>query len=168
MTTLVVEDGTGLSTSNAYCTKDEADEYHEMRLHNTTWTTAATATQEAAIMWATKLLDNNISWDGLKYTEDQALEWPRDGVYDRGGYEIDVDEVPQFLKDATAEFAFWLIASDLTSDDPSKGYRRIKAGSLELEVNRWDRKGIVPRAVWSIIRFCAVKSAAKSKTTVRV
>lgn len=168
MPTLVVEDGTGLSTSNAYCTVDEADLYHEMRLHNAVWTEASDDDKEIAIMWATKLLDNNITWDGLKYTEDQALDWPRDGVLDRGGYEIDVDEIPQFLKDATAEFAFWLIAADLTADDASKGYRRIKAGSLELEVNRWDRKGIVPRAVWSIIRFCAVKSAAKSKTTVRV
>jgi hypothetical protein len=168
MATLVVEDGTGLTTSNAYCTPDEADLYHEMRLHNATWAATGDDDKEAAIMWATKLLDNNITFDGWKYTEDQALAWPRDGVLDRDGYEIDIDEIPQFLKDATAEFAFWLIASDPTADDSSKGYKRIKAGSLELEVNRWDRKGIVPRAVWSIIRFCSVKSASKSKTTVRV
>lgn len=168
MPVLVVETGAGLSNSNSYCTTDEADEYHEMRLHNTTWTDSSDDTKEAALMWATKLLDSNVKFDGLKYTEDQALEWPRDGVLDRGGYEIDVDEIPSFLKDATAEFAMWLIASDLTADDATSGYKRIKAGSLELEVNKWDRRGIVPRAVWAIIRFCAIKSSSKSRYTVRV
>lgn len=168
MVAIAVEDGTGMTDSNAYVSVADADDYHEMRLHNTTWTGAINTTKEIALMWATKLLDASVEWDGWKYTEDQALEWPRDGVSDRAGYEIDVDEIPQFLKDATAEYAMHLIASDLTAEDGTKGFKRLRAGSLELEINRWDRKGTIPKSVWELIRFCAVKAAAKSRYLVRV
>jgi len=168
MPDLVVETGAGLATSNAYCTVDEADIYHEGRLHNSTWTSAGDTDKEIALMWATKLLDANVVWDGWKYTEAQALEWPRDGVNDRAGYEIDIDDIPQFLKDATAEYAMHLIGADLTAEEGTKGFRRLKAGSLELEVNRWDRKSVIPKSVWALIRFCAVKAAVKSRHLVRV
>lgn len=167
MPIIVVEDGTGLTNSNAYVSVDNADIYHEMRLHNTTWTGAIDTDKEIAIMWATKLLDTLVTWDGWKYTEAQALEWPRDGISDRAGYEIDVDEIPQFLEDATAEYAMHLIASDLTAEDGTKGFKRLRAGPLELEVNRWDRKGTIPKSVWNIIRFCSVKAATKSRYLVR-
>jgi len=167
MPDLVVETGAGLSNSNSYCTVDEADLYHETRLHNTTWTGSGDTNKEISLMWATKLLDSLVTWDGWKYTEAQALQWPRDGVLDQAGYDIEIDEIPQFLKDATAEFAMHLIASDLTLEDGTKGFSRLKAGPLEMEINRLDRKGMIPKSVWGLIRFCAVKSSSKTKHLVR-
>ena len=168
MVDILVETGTGSTTSNSYISLDDAETYHEMRLHNTDWSGAADDTKEIALMWATKLLDSLVLWDGWKYTEDQALEWPRDGVNDRAGYAVDVDEIPQFLKDATAEYAMHLIASDVTAEAGTKGFKFLKAGPLEMEINRWDRTSMIPKSVWSLIRFCATKASSKSKHLVRV
>ena len=167
MATLVVEDGTGKTNSNAYCTLDEADLYHEMRLHVSDWTGASDDDKEAAIMWATSLLDTLVTWNGYKYDEDQALLWPRDGVLDRAGYDIDVDEIPQFLKDATAEFARILIATDKTAETDTKGFKSIHVGSIQLSIDRYDRPGMLPKSVWNLVRFCCEKVARPSKTLVR-
>ena len=43
--TLVVEDGTGKTTANTYISLDDADTYHENRLHVSDWT-GATETEK--------------------------------------------------------------------------------------------------------------------------
>ena len=163
MPTLVAEDGTGLATSNSYCTLDEADTYHEGRLHVSTWTSAGDDDKETALIWATRLLDELVVWDGLKYTEDQALLWPRDGCLDRGGYEILTSVVPQFVKDATAELARYLIGADRTAENDTRGFKYLRAGTLEMEISKYDRAGVLPDSVWNIVRFCATKAAAQTR-----
>ena len=73
----------GGASSNAYCTLAEAETYMEARLHKADWTAAADATKNSAIVWATRLLDEGLEWDGTVYSEEQALRWPRTGVYTR-------------------------------------------------------------------------------------
>jgi hypothetical protein len=43
--TLVVEDGTGLSTANSYATAANGDTYHDKHYYATDWTGASTAEQ---------------------------------------------------------------------------------------------------------------------------
>jgi len=108
---LVVEDGTGLSTATSYATVDEADSYHADRLHASTWTDAPAATKEAALVSATRVLDH-MTYAGLPYTTTQALQWPRCDVYDRNGNAVAVTAVPASLKSAAAELARLLIDDD--------------------------------------------------------
>lgn len=115
--TLVVEDGTGLSTANSYCSLADADAYHERRLHSQVWRQVADpASQDqkkAALVWATRLLDEQCDWLGSRSTLTQALGWPRRDVLGRFGDEFyDSDEVPQVVKEATAELARLLIEED--------------------------------------------------------
>lgn len=128
MTIIVTPGG---SDSNSYATRAEADQYHTERLHNTAWTNADTATKEAALVWATRTLDANFYWVGVKSTEEQALEWPRSGAVDRNGYGIDDDVVPVQVKNAQSELAFLLIEGDrtLASDPDADGVTELKLGS---------------------------------------
>lgn len=145
--TLVKETGAGLTTANSYATAAEGDTYHDKHAYATTWTGATTANKEAALVMATRLLDEGITWAGTRNTKDQALEWPRVGAYDRGGWAIDNDELPTLLVDATAEMARWLLSSDRTAEAGTEGFSSLKVGTLALVIDKGDRKNIIPPVV---------------------
>lgn len=103
---LVVENGTGLSTAQSYVTVAECDAYHAAR-GNSTWTDASTLDKERALVRATAALDGRYSFrfPGCRLEEDQALEWPRLDALDARGYIIDSDSVPLAVKNASCEAA---------------------------------------------------------------
>ena len=110
--TLVVEDGTGLSTSESYISVADADTYiAAYRGANTTWDAAADAAKEVAARQATKYLDGISIWKGMKAFSAQALDWPRIYAYDETLTAY--DGVPTALEQATAEVMF-LIVTGLT------------------------------------------------------
>src|ERR1017187_2308118 len=75
--TLVKEDGTGKADANAYAEVANGDAYHAGHLYATAWT-AATADQKAvALVMATRLIDAEYQFNGLRTVDAQALQWPR-------------------------------------------------------------------------------------------
>ncbi len=145
--TIVVETGTASATANSNVSVANANTYHASHLYGSAWNQATDAAKEKGLIWATRLLDEQMDWSGLKRERAQALQWPRVGVNDRGGYLIDSNTMPQPIKDATAEFARYLLTADRTAESDTLGFRRIKAGPVEIEVNIADRVQIVPRHV---------------------
>lgn len=146
----------GASDANSYATVVEADAYHEEHLYATNWSSAATATQDIALVWATRLLDEMMEWSGRKNTQTQALRWPRSLVFGPDGYPVDSSVIPQFLKDATAEFARKLIEEDRTDEGSArtlKGFKKLVVGPIELTVDAYTEKPVMPPSVWSIIKF---------------
>ena len=63
--------------ANTYATLAEAETYHETRLHNDDWNSAASADKNKALAWATRLLDDLIDWFGSKTDVYQPLLFPR-------------------------------------------------------------------------------------------
>jgi hypothetical protein len=141
--TLTLEDGTGLSNSNSFATVAEGDGYHDGHLYPSTWTGAATATKEAALVMATRLLDRKTKWPGSKVKSTQALAWPREDV-ECDGFEIPANLVPQPVKDATAELARLLIGEDLTAEVAQNELESIGLGkgALEIKFNGKPKKQI--------------------------
>jgi len=166
--TLVVEDGTGKTNSNSYASSANGDSYHDKHVAATDWTGATTAVKEAALAHATRLLDENVSWHGIKQDPDQALEWPRAGVSDKNGYAIDSNEIQQWLIDATAELARWMIIGDRTLEAGEKGFKRLKVGDLELEPNLSDRKEILPKIVIRMVAPFGTVAGGMTAKLVRV
>ncbi len=152
--TLVAESGSGDPTANSYAALADGDAYHAGHLHATAWHQANDGDKEKGLIWASRLLDESIVWDGVKATKDQALQWPRHGVRDRGGFVIDSDSIPAGLNNATAELARCLLSEDRTAfdDQDTRGFRRIKAGSVEVEIDRSDRKSVLPPRVVDMLR----------------
>ena len=151
--TLVIEDGSGLANSNSYATRAEGTTYFEGRLYVTGWTNATNADKDAALVWATDLIDDWVDWHGSRTSEDQALRWPRFSVKDPDGYVLDSDSIPTFLKDAVAEQALFLLAGDPTAEPDTKGFKRLKVDVLELEVDKLDRDAttVIPDVVMAIV-----------------
>lgn len=103
---LIVEDGTGLTTADAYVSLAEADAYFATR--NTAWAAFSSTDREAAIRAATSWMDDSYLglWKGSRTVEAQALAWPRDNspgyslMWSRGasprtqGYLYDIDGFP--------------------------------------------------------------------------
>lgn len=141
------------ASSNSYCTKAEADTYHEARLHASDWSGADDATKEAALVWATRVLEDYVDWFGTPTTVTQALRWPRQGLFDRDSNTVDEDTIPQFLINATSELARLLIAEDRTDDPDTSGFERISVGPISLSVNTLDRIKVIPENVWAMISY---------------
>lgn len=165
--TVVVD--AGAANANSYCSVAEGTTYHTGRLHNDDWADAGSSDKSAAVVWATRLLDDHILWDGLRVGGTQILEWPRAGLFDPGGYSIETGSIPQFLKNATAEFARWLIAEDRTLETNRDliGFDEMEIGTLKLKTNPNKTRPAVPPSVMSIISHYGHLKGRK-KTLVRI
>ena len=100
---LIVEDGTGLPTANAFISYTGASTYHSDR-GNIAWAQASEAKGNAAILYATEYINSTFQWRGTSIVEDdQALNLPTKGGYDDQGREI--IGLPVQVPRATAELA---------------------------------------------------------------
>ena len=126
------------SSYNCFCSLLEADAYHGRRLNNDTWRTATEDTRTSALFHATDILHRQ-KWMGIPTSYSQALAWPREFIPNRislnQGFSGDIvhvnadtpeslsfeylsaTSIPQFLKDATAELANYLIVRAASGKD---------------------------------------------------
>lgn len=167
--TIVVEDGSMLSNANSFCSVAAANTYHAGHLYASAWLQANDATREKALIMATRLLDENFGWAGIASDDSQALGWPRSGVYDRNGYAIDWNVMPQALLDATAELARLLMAKDRTAETDTIGFKSLRVGSIALEVDRYDRDrdDIIPKHVKRMLAHLGSARGGSVRTLVR-
>ena len=88
---LVVEDGTGLATSNSYATTAFCDTYFANQGGLAAWTNANVQVRTRALVQATMWLDANYGtrFAGYRGSNTQALEFPRSLAYDAQGYAIE-------------------------------------------------------------------------------
>jgi hypothetical protein len=174
--TLIVEDGTSKPDSNTYIGLADADAYFEGRLHAEAWTAADDPTKSAALVHAARMLDQYISWLGEKSNTDQAMEWPRWGVYLDGSvyymtpnqpaawvYAIDSDTIPRVLKDAQCELALVLIGQDLQSLPDTAGFKVISVAGVELEVDKHDRLREIPAHVFKLVSHLGVRKGSTTR-----
>ena len=127
----VVEDGTGLSGANSYASVTEALTYFN-DVQNTTWTSASTSAQQAALVQASRYIDLRwgIKFPGQQLSPDQGLEFPRTGTHG-----LD-NSIPQLLKRAVYEYGVRALQNPLapdpqTNSGPITYQKSKKVGPLE-------------------------------------
>jgi len=137
--TLVVEDGTGISTANSYATAAEGDTYWSDRGGETVWDASSTAVKEAGLVKGTQYIETRFGHRILGSPEFtvQALEFPRLYLYDR--YGVLIEGVPDKLKWATIEYGVRAISAALWNEPTmnSKGrvvVERSKVGPIEEDI----------------------------------
>jgi len=133
---IIVEDGSGLSTAESYISVADASTYFSNR-GVTTWASIASdALREAALRKATDYMTATYRnrWEGFRYTEDQALDWPREGVV-RDSWAVGYDEVPIEVQRACAEFALKAASAEL-QEDLTRGVVREKIDVIEIEYDK--------------------------------
>jgi len=129
---LIIEDGTIVAGAESYVSAADATTYHGNR-GNTTWAGTDTV-KDAALLKAAAYLDGHYCkrFKGTKYQPlDQNMQWPRIGVV-IDGFVLDVDVIPQRLKDAQCELALIALSADL-APSVSAGIKREKVDVLETE-----------------------------------
>ena len=118
-TTLVVEDGTGKTDANSYCTVAYADTYHATYTASSDWSGATEANKIAALIKGTMYIDLKYGqrWKGYKARgygdeDEQALDWPQIGNYDADGWPYDEMTIPARIKQAACEAALRALLGD--------------------------------------------------------
>jgi len=134
MADLIVEDGTIVANADSYISRANADSYFTNHGSPTDWTGATDANKDSALRYATVFLDSMYTWRGTIADESQVLRWPRAGVVDDEGRDIDDDTIPQKIKDAQCELGLLHLASVLNEAfDRGGAVAREKVGSVEIE-----------------------------------
>jgi hypothetical protein len=150
---LVVETGAGIEGANSYASRADGDTYHEGRLHSSAWTGATNETKEQALVMATRFLDSNVEWKGIRNALSQALGWPRRGaLWD--GHEVPRDMVPRPVINATCELARLLIGADLQAEQDSDNVKAINLGQSALVIDFKDdsKTRRIPLAIGELLQ----------------
>jgi len=135
--TLIVEDGTGKAGAEAYISVADASTYFTNR-GNTAWGSISTeALQEAYLRQATDYMTQiyRDRWEGVRFTQDQALDWPRSGAT-RDSWSVPIDEVPVEVQNACAELALKASSGEL-APDLTQGVIREKVDVIEVEYDKY-------------------------------
>jgi len=162
--TLIKEDGTGKADANAYASMADGDAYHGGHLYATAWT-AATADQKAvALVMASRLIDAEYQFGGVKTMDSQALLWPRYRCVDpdrdpeiRVGrlmiWENWVPEnlVPQNVVAATCELARELLIADRTAAPPGEGLKYYNDAGKQTGYDKTDTRPVIPPLVQAML-----------------
>jgi hypothetical protein len=101
----VVEDGSGLQNSNSYSSVLDADEYLVVTRDAVAWLALSQSEKESFLIFATRFLDQNVSYKGSKASTTQALRWPRYYAEDCDGQIYLETELPRPIRNATIELA---------------------------------------------------------------
>lgn len=133
--TLTLDATVGGANSNTFGTLTEANDYLAARLNVGAWTSLPDdASKNAALAWATRLMEAEIDWTGMPASTTQALAWPRTGMVGRNGAVIPSDVIPQEIKNLQFELALQLASSDplAINQAAAAGLTSLQAGPVKL------------------------------------
>lgn len=138
----------GGATSNSYVTREEANAYFGDRLHATAWTELGNTEKDQALITATHTLDWYCRWKGIKASDTQALDHPRDEVTNptTGEYYPTNALIPA-VKVATFELALVFLERDRTADPDLAGLKEVRAASLMLKTDDKDFNSDAPKTI---------------------
>lgn len=144
-------------SSNSYATLAEATAYHDGRLWSDEWAAATAAKREAALRYATSIIDRfDFEPNTRPAVDGQALRWPRTGVFDLDGNRLPVNVVPAPIVAACCELAYSLLVDDRTAEVAVPEFKSLSVAGIGVEFNVREanaaRKPILPRAVVDILR----------------
>jgi hypothetical protein len=171
--TLIKEDGTGRADANAYADATDCDAYHAGHLYATAWTGASDDQKSAALVMASRLIDSEYQFNGLRSQSLQALQWPRVNCLDPDKAPIPIltslllvdpfvpfSIVPKQVVQATCEMARELLITDRTASPVGEGLKYQNAGTTQTGYDKTDTRPVIsPVAQAMLIKFGSLVSA---------
>ena len=122
---IVVENGTVVSGANSYVTEAELATYAADR------GVTISGTASVLLIQAMDYLES-LNYIGIKYSEDQPLQWPRDEVY-IDGYYIERTTIPNELKNGQLAAALAIDAGNNPLSTVDRATKREKVDVIEVE-----------------------------------
>jgi hypothetical protein len=154
--TLIKEDGTGRNDANSYASVADADAYHDGHLYAAAWTAASGANKEKALVMATRLIDGQFQFEGVKTKDVQTLQWPREGCHDpdadgwSGGTVAD-NVVPKGVIEATCEMARELLIADRTAAPAGEGLKYHNLGTEQTGCDKTDTRPVISHVAQALL-----------------
>ena len=154
--TLIKEDGTGKVDANSYANAADGDAYHDGHLYATAWTAATLANKEKALVMATRLIDAEFQFNGVKTTVTQALQWPREDCHDPdvdswNGNTVASDIVPRVVVDAICEMARELLIADRTAAPEGEGLKYDNTGTTQRGFDKGDKRPVISHVTQAML-----------------
>ena len=161
--TLVKETGAGLANANAYANVADGDAYHEGHLYASAWTAATDDQKAAALVMATRLIDAEYQFSGVRSVMTQSLQWPRAECpsTDDGDALVD-DVVPKAVVQATCELARELLIVDRTASPEGEGLKYQNVGGNQTGYDKSDTRPVIPAVVQAMLAKFGALLKAKS------
>ena len=160
---VVKETGSGLSNANSYASVDDGDIYHDGHLYAAAWTSAVMDKKIPALVMATRLIDAEYQFLGVRSVDSQSLQWPRENCPDPDADDmVPKTVVPKAVVQATCELARELIITDRTASPPGEGLSFQNVGSTQTGYNKSDTRPIIPAVVQALLAKFGVLIKAKS------
>jgi hypothetical protein len=154
--TLIKEDGTGKADANAYADLADGNAYHDGHLYATAWTGATDDQKSAALVMASRLIDSEYQFNGLRSQSLQALQWPRVNCPDPDKAPIPIltslllvdpfvpfSIVPKQVVQATCEMARELLIADRTAAPVGEGLSYQNIGGNQTGYDKSDRRPVI-------------------------
>ena len=173
--TLIKEDGTGKVDANSYTSAADGDAYHEGHLYASAWTAATTPNKEKALVMTSRLIDGQFQFEGVKVSDAQALQWPREDCHDPdadgwNGGTVAENVVPKGVVEATCEMARELLVADRTAAPVGEGLKYQNVGTTQTGYDTSDRRPVISRVAQAMLaKYGAlIKGASGAVRLVRV
>ena len=156
--TLIKEDGTGRIDANSYADATDSDAYHAGHLYATAWTGATADNKAAALVMASRVIDAEFQFNGVKASAAQALQWPRSDCRDPDAVATSATAgvvasniVPKSVLNATCELARELLTVDRTAAPPGEGISSDWTSTAGKKYSKTDVRPILSRLVLSLL-----------------
>ena len=158
MLTLVKEDGTGKNDANSYASVADADAYHEGHLYASAWTGATSPDKEKALVMATRLIDAEYQFGGVRAVSGQALQWPRVSCLDPdaddeliSGRYVRSNVVPRGVSDGACEMARELLVADRTAAPAGEGLKYENIGTTQTGYDKSDKRPVISHVAQAML-----------------
>jgi hypothetical protein len=158
MLTLIKEDGTGEVDANSYADLADGDAYFDGHLYASAWTAATQANKDKALVFATRLIDAERQFNGVKASDAQALQWPRsncpdpDPAAESGNAAVLAsNKLPPALVKATCELAKELSVQDRTTAPPGEGLVAQWTDTSGTKYSKSDKRPVLSYLVQSLL-----------------
>ncbi len=165
MTLVVQDDNGGVAGANGYIDVAEFKAYHDDRGND--YGTPTDPDIEIAITQATDYVDQRFRYVGQKRVgRDQTTQWPRSNAWDRDRYYV--NDVPDEVKEATAEYALRTVNGETLNPDPAEDESGATVQSKEETVGPITEKvSYVDGAQFSMPRYPAADQKLRVSGLIR-
>jgi hypothetical protein len=159
----VVEDGSADADATSYVEVEFADGYIDANAFvSADWLALDDDEKQRLLVRSSKTLDRLVKWDGERVDSESGLRWPRSGAYDRDGFEIAEDSIPIQLQEAVCELAVYLMSSDWTNLEGSRGIKEVQVDVIDVKFDTSNNRASLPFAVQSMLEgLGSVKSGTR-------
>jgi len=155
MVTFVVETGANIPEANSLVSVEYADDYFSVHpFYADNWDDLLLEKKQNLLIFATAQICGMVRWGGLPAYAAQSLPWPRAGVPTPDGFYYASSVIPDALKRAVCEQAYYLSTPDANPDgtDPAAGIEELGVDVIKIKFGPSSKRQPVPQAVARLLQ----------------